>query len=74
MRFVPHYTVSYHGKFYRAGAEIEIDEEDADLMGKHGKIIGEKPSEVVKTSQAANALIEPEKLVRKAGRPRKKQD
>ena len=74
MRFVPYYTVSYHGKFYRAGAEFEIDDNEADLMRKHGKIIGEKPSEVVKTSQAANALFEPEKPVRKAGRPRKKQD
>lgn len=73
MRFVPYYTVSYHGKFYRAGAEIEIDDDDANLMGKHGKIIGVKPSEVVKTSQAVNAADEPEKPVRKAGRPRKQQ-
>ena len=73
MRFVPYYTVSYHGKFYRAGAEIEIDDDDANLMGKHGKIIGVKPSEVTKTSQAVNAADEPEKPVRKAGRPRKQQ-
>lgn len=74
MRFVPYYTVSYHGKFYRAGAEIEIDDKDVDLMGKHGKVIGVKPPEMDQISQAVNALIEPEKPARKAGRPRKKQD
>ena len=74
MRFVPHYTVSYHGKFYRAGTEFEIDNEDADFMGEHGDVIGEKPSEKPKISQTVNALIEPEKPVRKAGRPRKRQD
>lgn len=73
MRFVPYYTVSYHGKFYRAGAEIEIDDDDANLMGKHGKIVGVKPSEAVNPSQAVNALTEPERPVRKAGRPRKQQ-
>lgn len=73
MRFVPYYTVSYHGKFYRAGAEIEIDDDDANLMGKHGKIVGVNPSETVNTSQAVNALTEPEKPARKAGRPRKQQ-
>lgn len=71
MRFVPYYTVSYRGKFYRAGAEIEIDDEDAGLMRKHGKFIGEKVSETGKTSQKASAENEPEKPVRKAGRPRK---
>lgn len=73
MRFVPYYTVSYRGKFYRAGTEFEINSEDADLMSGHGNVIGEKPSERGKASQAANALTEPEKLVRKAGRPRKQQ-
>ena len=74
MRFVPYYTISYHGKFYRAGAEIEIDDSDVNLMEKHGEIVGVKPSEMVNTSQAVNASIEPEKTVRKSGRPRKKQD
>lgn len=74
MRFVPHYTVSYHGKFYRSGMEFEINNEDADFMSEHGVVIGEKPSEELQTSQAVNALIEPEKPVKKAGRPRKRQD
>ena len=73
MRFVPYYTVSYHGKFYRAGTEFDIDMKDADFMSKHGDVIGEKPFEEDKTSQTANALIEPENPVRKAGRPRKNQ-
>lgn len=71
MRFVPYYTVSYRGKFYRAGVEFEIDDADANFMRKHGVITGVNPPETDKTSQAANALFEPEKLVRKAGRPRK---
>lgn len=74
MRFSPYYTVSYRGKFYRAGSEFEISDCDADFMMKHGNVMGEKPSEMDKTSQAANATIEPEKPVRKAGRPRKQQD
>ena len=73
MRFVPRYTVSYRGKFYRAGTEFEIDNEDADFMSEHGAVIGEEPSEKKKTSQAVNASLEPEKPVRKAGRPRKQQ-
>lgn len=71
MRFVPHYTVSYHGKFYRAGMEFEINNEDADFMSEHGAVIGEKPSEEFQTSQAVNALIEPEKPQKRAVRPRK---
>ena len=73
MRFVPHYTVSYHGKFYRSGMEFEINNEDADFMKEHGVITGETPPETDQTSQAVNALTEPEKPVRKAGRPRKQQ-
>lgn len=68
MRFVPHYTVSYHGKFYRAGAEIEIDAADAEIMSMHGKIVGGL-SEEAKAPQTAAA--EAEKPVRKGGRPRK---
>ena len=73
MRFVPYYTVSYRGKFYPARVEFEIDDADADFMKKHGVITGVTPPETNKTSQAANASIEPEKPVRKAGRPRKQQ-
>lgn len=71
MRFSPYYTVSYRGKFYRAGAVFEIDDCDADSMMGHGNVMGEKPSEMGETSQAVNAPIEPEKPVKKAGRPRK---
>lgn len=73
MRFSPYYTVSYRGKFYRAGSEFEIADCDVDFMMKHGNVIGEKPSEMGKTSQAVNAHVEPEKPVRKVGRPRKQQ-
>lgn len=71
MRFVPYYTVSYRGKFYRAGVEFEIDDNDANFMREHGVITGVTPPETDQNSQAANALFEPEKPVRKAGRPRK---
>ena len=71
MRFVPHYTVSYHGKFYRAGVELEIEQCDVENMTKHGKVVGEKPSEDI--PQAVAATAEVEKPVRKAGRPRKQQ-
>ena len=71
MRFVPYYTVSYRGKFYSAGVEFEIDDADANFMRKHGVITGVTTPEIDQTSQAANALFEPEKPVRKAGRPRK---
>ena len=73
MRFVPYYTVSYHGKFYRAGVEFEIKADEAEIMSKHGKIVSETPSELVeKTAQTVTADIE-EKPVKKAGRPRKQQ-
>lgn len=72
MRFVPYYTVSYHGKFYRAGVEFEIDDKDVESMSRHGKTIGANPSELVEqAAQTANATQE--KPVRKAGRPRKQQ-
>lgn len=73
MRFVPYYTVSYRGKFYRAGVEFEIDDNDANFMRKHGVITGVTPPETDQNSQAVNALFEPEKPVRKVGRPRKQQ-
>lgn len=73
MRFIPYYTVSYRGKFYPAGVEFEIDDADANFMRKHGAITGVTPPEIDHTSQAVNALFEPEKPVRKAGRPRKNQ-
>lgn len=73
MRFVPYYTVSYRGKFYPAHVEFEIDDVDADFMRKHGVITGVTPPETDQNSQAVNALFEPEKPVRKAGRPRKNQ-
>ena len=73
MRFVPYYTVSYRGKFYPARVEFEIDDADADFMKKHGVITGVTPPETNQTSQAATALFEPEKPVRKAGRQRKQQ-
>ena len=58
MRFSPYYTVSYRGNFYRAGSEFEIADCDVDFMMKHGNVIGEKPSEMGKTSQAVNANVE----------------
>lgn len=73
MRFSPYYTVSYRGKFYRAGSEFEIADCDVDFMMKHGNVIGDKPPEMDKPYQAVNANVEPEKHVRKAGRPRKQQ-
>lgn len=73
MRFVPYYTVSYRGKFYPAHVEFEIDDADADFMRKHGVITGVTPPDADQNYQAANTLFEPEKPVRKAGRPRKNQ-
>lgn len=73
MRFSPYYTVSYRGKFYRAGSVFDIADCDVDFMMKHGNVMGEKPSKMDKTSRAVNAPVEPEKPVRKAGRPRKQQ-
>lgn len=71
MRFVPYYTVSYRGKFYPARVEFEIDDADADFMREHGVITGVTPPETDQISQAVNALFEPEKTVKRAGRPRK---
>lgn len=73
MRFVPYYTVSYHGKFYRAGDELEIEDSDIELMEKHGKVVGVESSEMIKKTQAVNALAVPEKTARKPGGPRKQQ-
>lgn len=28
MKFVPNYTVSYNGEFYKAGLSFDIDEKD----------------------------------------------
>lgn len=71
MRFVPYYTVSYHGKFYRAGVEFEIDDADANFMKKHGVITDVTPPETDQTSQAESASLEKEKPVKRVGRPRK---
>lgn len=68
MRFMPHYTVSYNGKFYRSGVEFEIDASDAEIMSMHGEIVGGL-SEEAKAPQAT--VVEAEKPVRKSGRPRK---
>ena len=45
MRFVPHYTVSYHGKFYRAGI----------LTGSDAKGTF-KPTSSIKRSEVAAIL------------------
>lgn len=50
MRFVPKYTVSYRGKFYRAGIPFEIDDADASMMEPHGTVIRPPPEPVTEQS------------------------
>ena len=74
MRFVPYYRVSYHGKYYRAGIEFDIDECDEEAMGKQGRIVGGGPPKKVEPARAVSSTVtsvKAEKPVRKAGRPRK---
>lgn len=71
MRFTPHYTVSYKGKFHQAGKAFDIDSADAEEMSKHGAV------EAVNTTVEAFSNKENittdtvEKPIRKGGRPRK---
>ena len=71
MRFKPYYTVSYRGKFYRAGVEFDIAESDAEIMNQHGCIVAGNPPEKEEPTQAVQPTANTEKPVKKAGRPRK---
>lgn len=37
-RCTPRHMVSYHGEFYAAGEEIEIDPADAEVMSAYGPV------------------------------------
>ena len=45
---IPAYTVSYRGSFHPPGVAFQIEDEDAEEMNRHGKIIvredDEKPA------------------------------
>ena len=44
MRFIPKYRVGYNGKFYEAGAEIQIASRDIEEMKKHGTVLDDPVS------------------------------
>lgn len=45
MKFVPNYTVSYHGEFHKAGIPFDIEDKDAEEMSAHGVVSVENTTE-----------------------------
>lgn len=42
---IPAYTVSYRGSFHPPGVAFQIEDEDAEEMNRHGKIIVQEDDE-----------------------------
>lgn len=66
MRLILSYRIKYNGKFYEAGQAVEIRDDDAEELKRHGKIVEDKPQpqENKTTSQGTSE-------VKKPGRPRR---
>lgn len=66
MRLIPSYRIKYNDKFYEAGQAVEIRDDDAEELKRHGKIVEDKSK-----SQRTKASLQAANEAKKPGRPRK---
>ena len=72
MLFTPNYAVSYKGRFYRAGEQFEIAENDVVEMNKHGIIQPfEEQQEPPESELSPEEDEEQQEPPKRAGRSRK---
>lgn len=74
MLFTPNYAVSYKGRFYQAGEQFEIAENDAAEMSRHGtvqQLPPEEPEQEMPVLEEPQEIAEPPQEASKRGRGRK---